>query len=130
MGCKGPETHHNCASVRWNDGTNWPIGAGHGCIGCSEPGFFEADSPFYARLPTVPGFGVQTTADEIGVGIVAVTGAVFAAHAVISIVRDRLQPEPAKQPPAKQPSATQPSAKEPPAREPSAKEPPADPHSH
>jgi hydrogenase small subunit len=95
MGCKGPETHHNCASVRWNDGTNWPIGAGHGCIGCSEPGFFDADTPFYRRLPSVPGLGVQTTADEIGVGIVGLTAAAFAAHGVISIVRNRLQPEPA-----------------------------------
>jgi hydrogenase small subunit len=93
MGCKGPETHHNCAAVRWNDGTSWPVGAGHGCIGCSEPGFFDADTPFYRRLPNVPGFGVQTTADEIGVGLVAVTAAAFAAHGVISIVRNRLQPE-------------------------------------
>ncbi len=41
MGCKGPVTFHNCPTVRWNDGTSWPIGAGHGCIGCSEPGFWE-----------------------------------------------------------------------------------------
>jgi hydrogenase small subunit len=94
MGCKGPETHHNCASVRWNDGTSWPIGAGHGCIGCSEPGFFDADTPFYRRLPNVPGFGVQITAEEIGLGVVAATGALFAAHGAISIVRNRLQPEP------------------------------------
>lgn len=94
MGCKGPETHHNCATVRWNDGTSWPIGAGHGCIGCSEPGFFDADTPFYQRLPNVvPGFGVFPTADEVGVGIVAATAALFAAHGIISIVRDRLQPE-------------------------------------
>lgn len=96
MGCKGPETHHNCASVRWNDGTSWPIGAGHGCIGCSEPGFWDANTPFYRRLPNVPGFGVQTTANEIGVGIVAGTAAAFAAHGVLSIVRNRLQPEPAE----------------------------------
>jgi hydrogenase small subunit len=94
MGCKGPETHHNCATVRWNDGTSWPIGAGHGCIGCSEPGFFDADTPFYQRLPNVvPGFGVFPTVDEVGVGIVAATAALFAAHGIISIVRDRLQPE-------------------------------------
>jgi hydrogenase small subunit len=41
MGCKGPVTYHNCPAVRWNDGTNWPVGSGHGCIGCSEPGFWE-----------------------------------------------------------------------------------------
>lgn len=93
MGCKGPETHHNCATVRWNGGTSWPIGAGHGCVGCSEPGFFDADTPFYQRLPNVSGFGVQATADEVGIGIVAATAALFAAHGVISIVRDRMQPE-------------------------------------
>jgi len=41
LGCKGPVTFHNCPSVRWNEGTNWPIGSGHGCIACSEPDFWE-----------------------------------------------------------------------------------------
>ncbi len=41
MGCKGPVTCHNCPSVRWNEGTSWPVGGGHGCIGCSEPDFWE-----------------------------------------------------------------------------------------
>ena len=47
MGCKGPQTHSNCPSVLWNDGTSWPIGAGHGCIGCTEQGFWDRYSPFY-----------------------------------------------------------------------------------
>ena len=37
VGCKGPMTFNNCSIIRYNEGTNWPIGAGHGCIGCSEP---------------------------------------------------------------------------------------------
>lgn len=41
MGCKGPVTFHNCPAVRYNDGASWPIGSGHGCIGCSEPDFWE-----------------------------------------------------------------------------------------
>ena len=41
MGCKGPVTFHNCPAVRWNDGTSWPVKSGHGCIGCSEPDFWE-----------------------------------------------------------------------------------------
>lgn len=41
MGCKGPVTFHNCPAVRWNDGTSWPVQSGHGCIGCSEPGFWD-----------------------------------------------------------------------------------------
>jgi len=47
MGCKGPETHSNCALVKWNQGVNWPIGAGHPCIGCTEPEFWDKMSPFY-----------------------------------------------------------------------------------
>jgi len=47
MGCKGPETHSNCRWVKWNGGTNWPIGAGHGCIGCATPHFWDTMTPFY-----------------------------------------------------------------------------------
>lgn len=50
MGCKGPETHHNCPEVKWNGGTCWPIGAGHGCVGCAESGFWDRMSPFYVPL--------------------------------------------------------------------------------
>jgi hydrogenase small subunit len=50
MGCKGPETDHNCPTVKWNDGTCWPIAAGHGCIGCAHPHFWDQMSPFYVPL--------------------------------------------------------------------------------
>ncbi len=89
MGCKGPETYHNCPTVRYNDGTNWPVGAGHGCIGCSEPGFWDKMGPFYERLPNVPGFGVESNVDKIGLGLTAVTVAGIAAHAVGSAVRKK-----------------------------------------
>jgi hydrogenase small subunit len=92
MGCKGPATYHNCPSVRYNEGASWPVGAGHGCVGCSEPGFWDTMSPFYRRLPDVPGFGVETTADKIGLGIVGVVAAAFGTHAVISAVRARKHP--------------------------------------
>jgi hydrogenase small subunit len=49
MGCKGPETKHNCPTVRWNDGTSWPIAAGHPCIGCASPNFWDRMSPFYSE---------------------------------------------------------------------------------
>ncbi len=51
MGCKGPESHHNCPSAKWNDGTSWPVGAGHGCVGCAEARFWDRMTPFYAALP-------------------------------------------------------------------------------
>jgi hydrogenase small subunit len=41
MGCKGPIAFFNCPTIRWNDGTNWPVGAGHGCLGCALPDFWE-----------------------------------------------------------------------------------------
>jgi hydrogenase small subunit len=41
LGCKGPLTHNACATVKWNAGTSFPIEAGHGCIGCAEPGFWD-----------------------------------------------------------------------------------------
>ncbi len=47
VGCKGPNTYNNCPRVLFNDGTNWPVGAGHPCIGCSEPNFWDTQSPFY-----------------------------------------------------------------------------------
>jgi NiFe hydrogenase small subunit HydA len=49
VGCKGPETYNNCPIIKWNQGTNWPIGAGHPCIGCSEPKFWDEMSPFYVK---------------------------------------------------------------------------------
>ena len=49
MGCKGPVTFHNCADQRWNGGVSWPIGSGHGCLGCSEPGFWDGGG-FYRTV--------------------------------------------------------------------------------
>ena len=87
LGCKGPETFHNCPTVRYNEGTSWPVQAGHGCIGCSEPQFWDTMTPFYKRLPNVPGFGVEATADKIGLGIAATTAVAFGAHGVVSALR-------------------------------------------
>ncbi|HTY50345.1 MAG TPA: hydrogenase small subunit [Steroidobacteraceae bacterium] len=50
LGCKGPTTYNACATVKWNGGTSFPIESGHGCLGCSEPGFWDKGS-FYAALP-------------------------------------------------------------------------------
>lgn len=50
MGCKGPETYNNCPTVKFNQGTSWPVQAGHPCIGCSEPDFWDRFSPFYKEL--------------------------------------------------------------------------------
>ena len=36
MGCKGPYADLNCPLVKFNEGTSWPVQAGHGCIACGE----------------------------------------------------------------------------------------------
>jgi len=41
LGCKGPVTYNACATAKWNGGVSFPIQSGHGCIGCSEPGFWD-----------------------------------------------------------------------------------------
>jgi hydrogenase small subunit len=89
MGCKGPETFHNCPTVRWNEGTNWPVQSGHGCIGCAAPNFWDAMTPFYRRLPRVPGFNVESTADKVGVGLAAVTAAGLAAHGIVRAMKGK-----------------------------------------
>ena len=60
MGCKGPTTYNACSTVRWNGGVSFPIQSGHGCIGCSEEGFWDK-GPFYERLSTIRQFGVEKT---------------------------------------------------------------------
>ena len=47
MGCKGPSTYNNCPTAKFNDGTSFPIEAGHPCIGCSEPDFWDNMTPFF-----------------------------------------------------------------------------------
>jgi len=34
MGCKGPYADLNCSLVKFNEGTSWPVQAGHGCFAC------------------------------------------------------------------------------------------------
>jgi [NiFe] hydrogenase small subunit len=50
VGCRGPETYNNCPIAKFNDGTSWPVEAGHPCIGCSQPNFWDKMSPFYKEM--------------------------------------------------------------------------------
>jgi len=55
IGCKGPVTHNACATLKWNNGTSLDRKkSGHGCIGCSEPDFWDAGG-FYKALSTAAG---------------------------------------------------------------------------
>ena len=58
MGCKGPVAFQNCPTIRWNQGTSWPVGAGHGCIACAAPDFWER--PAYETVP-IQGLTPPTT---------------------------------------------------------------------
>ncbi|SHN62730.1 hydrogenase small subunit [Desulfovibrio litoralis] len=46
LGCKGPDTYNNCPKAKFN-GVSWPVQAGHPCIGCSEPNFWDKMTPFF-----------------------------------------------------------------------------------
>lgn len=75
LGCKGPTTHNACATTKWNQGTSFPIQSGHGCLGCSEPDFWDNGS-FYKALstPINPVTGAAAAALAVGVA----TGAAVA----------------------------------------------------
>jgi hydrogenase small subunit len=70
LGCKGPTTYNACATEKWNDGTSFPIQAGHPCLGCSEPGFWDAGS-FYRSLSTPTEDYGKAAVYGIGAGLLA-----------------------------------------------------------
>ena len=85
MGCKGPVTFQNCPNVGWNEGTNWPIGCGHPCMGCAEPDFWDKMTPFYSHLAGFPGFGVHSNVDKVGAWATAGVAAAFATHGFVQL---------------------------------------------
>lgn len=96
LGCKGPETYHNCPSIGFNDvgqGT-WPVGTGHPCFGCSEKGVgftksihelatLKSVSPpnTYPAVATEKGEGITPGAAAVVAGI---AGAAIGAGAVVA----------------------------------------------
>ncbi len=89
MGCRGPTTYNSCATFKWNGGVSWPVGSGHGCIGCSEANFWD-DGPFYERLSHTVVPNVEATPKKIGMALTAAAAAGVAAHlAALAINRAR-----------------------------------------
>jgi quinone-reactive Ni/Fe-hydrogenase small subunit len=89
VGCKGPMTFNNCSIIRYNEGANWPIGVGRGCIGCSEPDFWDKyayERPMADANIKAPTGGVEKTVDEFGLGLLTATTIGIGAHAVASAV--------------------------------------------
>jgi hydrogenase small subunit len=97
MGCRGPTTYNSCSTIEWNNGVSFPIGSGHGCIGCSEAGFWD-DGPFYERQSGVPLPGVQSTPEQIGKTLAVVAGVGVAAHAgLVALKHGRMPKDAAKE---------------------------------
>jgi len=78
VGCKGPVTYNACATLKWNGGVSFPIQSGHGCLGCSEPGFWDMGG-FYKPLSTPTGDALKYAAGA------AVAGAAIGAASAISV---------------------------------------------
>jgi len=70
LGCKGPTTYNACATTKWNEGTSFPIEAGHPCLGCSEPDFWDGGG-FYKALSTPTEDIARTAVYTLGAGAAA-----------------------------------------------------------
>lgn len=89
MGCKGPMTFNNCSIVRYNEGVNWPIGVGRGCIGCSEPDFWDKyayERPMADANIKAPTGGVEKTVDQFGLALLGATAVGIGLHAAASAI--------------------------------------------
>jgi quinone-reactive Ni/Fe-hydrogenase small subunit len=87
VGCKGPMTFNNCSIIRYNEGVNWPVGVGRGCIGCSEPDFWDKyayERPMADAHIKAPTGGVEKTVDEFGLGLLTAAGIGIGIHAAAS----------------------------------------------
>jgi hydrogenase small subunit len=78
VGCKGPVAYNACATLKLNRGVSFPIQSGHGCLGCSEPGFWDMGG-FYRPLSAASGNAGQWIGAAAVAGVAA--GAVSAATA-------------------------------------------------
>jgi len=70
LGCRGPVTFNACATTKWNGGTSFPIESGHGCLGCSEPGFWDSGG-FYRALSAPALDNARTIALATAAGLAA-----------------------------------------------------------
>jgi len=104
MGCKGPIAFFNCPTVRWNEGTNWPVGAGHGCIGCALPDFWELGAYKTVDIqkftpptayPPVERSDQDTSAVDAGIvgGLAGLAGLAIGAAGMAAAKRPKPEPE-------------------------------------
>lgn len=88
VGCKGPSTYNACAVTKWNNGVSFPIQSGHGCFGCSEENYWD-NGRIYERASAFPGFGIESTADDVGKFALGATAVALGAHAIMTNVRKK-----------------------------------------
>ena len=84
VGCKGPVTHNACATLKWNGGVSFPIQSGHGCLGCSEPDFWDQGG-FYRPLST------STSNPALVIGGAAAAGVAIGVTSVLLARRRKQQ---------------------------------------
>jgi hydrogenase small subunit len=95
LGCKGPETYANCSTIGFGDAgeSNWPVGCGHPCIGCTEQGVgFAKPIHMVAQLRSVtpaastPGIVERQgeTSFAAAAALVAIAGAAAGGTAMLS----------------------------------------------
>lgn len=80
LGCKGPTTKSVCATVKWNDGTSFPIESGHPCLGCTEPDFWD-NGGFYKPLSVPAGDYRKLGLAAVGAGAVVGAGSAMISRA-------------------------------------------------
>lgn len=78
LGCKGPTTYNACATIKWNGGTSWPVEAGHPCLGCSEPNFWDNGGFYQGQSSLIDAPGLLPIAGVAAAG--AVAGGALAAY--------------------------------------------------
>lgn len=84
LGCKGPVTYADCPKRKWNDNRNWCVGANSICIGCANPGFYDALAPVTSAVKelSIPVFG-SVDARTLGKAAVIGTGLGIGADAAV-----------------------------------------------
>lgn len=89
LGCKAPVAYNACATVKWNQGTSFPIQSGHGCFACSEPNFWDQGGLYKALSQPIPAANAESlaAAAAVGVGIGAGAAAINRARQA-SLVKD------------------------------------------
>jgi hydrogenase small subunit len=96
VGCKGPVAYNACATVKWNAGVSFPIQSGHGCLGCSEPNFWDQGG-FYKPLAASTAALGPAVGGAAAAGAAAAGGAAYLARrrqrAMLEAQRDEAQGE-------------------------------------